>query len=164
MNEISTIQFKNKLDRFIALLLVIILSIMVLNVSWQVFSRYVIQSPSSFTDELSRYLLIWLGMLGSAYVAGQDNHLAIDILPQKLTGRPKRRLMVFIHLIVIAFVLPVMILGGANLVYITFVLGQKSATLQVPLAYVYAIIPISGLLILYYQIARIVNIFNEKRL
>jgi TRAP-type C4-dicarboxylate transport system permease small subunit len=162
MNEINPSTFRGKLDKAVALLLIIILGIMVLNVTWQVVSRYVFQSPSSFTDELSRYMLIWLGMLGAAYVAGKNEHLAIDILPQKLTGKPKMRLMIFIHIIIIAFVLPVMIMGGGNLVYITFVLEQKSATLQVPLAYVYAIIPLSGLLILYYQISNIKLQLTQK--
>lgn len=155
MNEVNPRTFREKLDQSVAVLLIVILGIMVINVTWQVVSRYVFQSPSSFTDELSRYLLIWLGMLGAAYVAGKDSHLAIDILPEKLTGTAKNRLLIFIHLIIIAFVIPVMIVGGANLVYITFVLEQKSATLQVSLAYIYAIIPLSGLLILYYQLSSI---------
>lgn len=162
MIEVKPKTFRQKMDKTVAHLLIIILGIMVLNVTWQVVSRYVFQSPSSFTDELSRYMLIWLGMLGAAYVAGKDEHLAIDLLPQKLTGRAKTRLQIFIYCIVIAFVLPVMILGGGNLVYITFVLEQKSATLQVPLAFVYAIIPLSGLLILYYQIANIQLLLSRK--
>lgn len=162
MNEINPSTFRGKLDKAVALLLIVVLGIMVLNVTWQVVSRYVFQSPSSFTDELSRYMLIWLGMLGAAYVAGKNEHLAIDILPQKLTGKPKMRLMIFIHIVIIAFVLPVMILGGGNLVYITFVLEQKSATLQVPLAYVYAIIPLSGILVLYYQISNIKLLLTQK--
>ncbi len=162
MNEINPSTFRAKLDKAVATLLIVILAIMVVNVTWQVVSRYVFQSPSSFTDELSRYMLIWLGMLGAAYVAGKDDHLAIDLLPQKLTGRAKSRLMIFIHIIVMAFVLPVMILGGGNLVYITFVLEQKSATLQVPLAFVYAIIPLSGILILYYQLSNIKLLLNHQ--
>src|SRR5690554_3923943 len=162
MNEINPSNFREKLDKTVAHLLVVILGIMVLNVTWQVVSRYVLQSPSSFTDELSRYMLIWLGMLGAAYVAGKDEHLAIDILPQKLTGKAKTRLLIFIHIIILAFVLPVMILGGGNLVYITFVLEQKSATLQVPLAYVYSIIPLSGILIFYYQISNIKLLLANK--
>ncbi len=162
MNDVNPFSFRSRLDKTIAFLLVILLGLMVINVTWQVVSRYVFQAPSSFTDELSRYMLIWLGMLGSAYLAGQNGHLAIDILPQKLTGRPKVRLMIFIHVVIIAFALPVMILGGGNLVYITYVLGQKSATLQVPLAYVYSILPLSGLLILYYQIDSIKKLLNYK--
>src|SRR5690606_369062 len=114
MNEYNPYTFRSRLDKAVGFLLVVILGIMVLNVTWQVVSRYVFQAPSSFTDELSRYLLIWLGMLGAAYVAGQNDHLAIDILPQKLKGKAKLRLLIFIHIVIIAFVLPVMILGGSN--------------------------------------------------
>lgn len=143
------VSFKSKLDKVVGVMLMVIMAVMVMNVTWQVFSRYVIQSPSSFTDELSRYLLVWLGMLGAAYVAGQGNHLAIDILPTKLTGEAKRKLLMVINVVIILFVIPVMIMGGTNLVYITFILEQKSATLQLPLAYVYMMIPFSGLLVLF---------------
>ena len=143
-------------------MLMVIMAVMVINVTWQVFSRYVLQSPSSFTDELSRYLLVWLGMLGAAYVAGQGNHLAIDILPTKLTGEAKRKLLMVINLVIILFVIPVMIMGGANLVYITYILEQKSATLQLPLAYVYMMIPFSGLLVLFYQLADLTTLIKKQ--
>ncbi|MGY6743086.1 MAG: TRAP transporter small permease [Cecembia sp.] len=144
--------FKSNVDKFVAGVLISLMGIMVVNVTWQVVSRYIFQNPSSFTDELSRFMLIWLGMLGAAYVAGQDQHLAIDILPQKLVGKSRAKLMIFIYSLVLLFAFLVMVLGGSNLVYITYILGQKSATLQLPLAYVYSIIPISGLLVAYYQI------------
>jgi TRAP-type C4-dicarboxylate transport system permease small subunit len=60
--------------------------------------------------------------------------------------------MVFIDACVLVFALTIMLIGGSNLVYITFILGQKSAALQIPLAYVYGIIPFSGLLVIYYQL------------
>lgn len=147
--------FKSKLDNFVAWTLIILMGLMVINVTWQVLSRYVVQNPSSFTDELSRYMLIWLGMLGAAYVAGKDQHLAIDILPKKLTGKPKLKLLILINSLVLLFAMIAMVLGGSNLVYITYILEQKSATLQIPLAYIYTIIPISGILVVYYQIFQI---------
>jgi len=153
---------KQKLDKVIGIALILLMAAMVLNVTWQVVSRYVLQNPSSFTDELSRYMLIWLGMLGSAYVAGQNQHLAIDILPNKLEGIKKERLLIFIAAVVLVFGLVVMIIGGANLLFITFMLGQKSATLQLPLAYVYAIIPISGLLVVVYQALQIQTLLTSK--
>lgn len=148
-------KFKIKLDKIVSWMLITLMGLMVLNVSWQVLSRYVVQNPSSFTDELSRYMLVWLGMLGAAYVAGQNQHLAIDILPNKLSGKPKMKLLVLINSLVLLFALIAMVLGGSNLVYITYILEQKSATLQIPLAYIYTIIPISGLLVVYYQIFQI---------
>ena len=153
---------KEKLDKVIGLALVLLMGIMVLNVTWQVVSRYLLQNPSSYTDELSRYMLIWLGMLGAAYVAGQNQHLAIDILPNKLQGVQQQRLLLFIAGIILLFALVVMIIGGANLVFITFILGQKSATLQIPLAYVYTIIPLSGLLVVIYQVLQIQSLLTSK--
>jgi TRAP-type C4-dicarboxylate transport system permease small subunit len=156
-------KYKNKLDKIVSWMLIILMGLMVLNVSWQVLSRYVVQNPSSFTDELSRYMLIWLGMLGAAYVAGQNQHLAIDILPNKLTGKPKIKLLVLINILILLFALIAMVLGGSNLVYITYILEQKSATLQIPLAYIYTIIPISGLLVVYYQIFQISNHLKPQK-
>jgi TRAP-type C4-dicarboxylate transport system permease small subunit len=150
-------KFKIKLDKVVASLLVILMALMVFNVTWQVLSRYVVQNPSSFTDELSRYMLVWLGMLGAAYVAGQDQHIAIDIFPKRLHGKSKMKLMVLINTIVLFFAFSVMVLGGSNLVYITFILEQRSATMQIPLAYIYTILPVSGLLVVYYQIFQISN-------
>lgn len=151
------------LDKWIANLLVIFMALMVMNVTWQVTSRYVFQDPSSFTDELSRYLLIWVGMLGSAYVAGKNEHLAIDILINKLEGNAQIKLLIGIQFIILIFALSVMVLGGSNLVYITFILGQKSATLQIPLAFIYGIIPFSGLLIIYYQIVAVTQLFKSLK-
>lgn len=146
---------KLKLDKWIAYFLVVLMALMVLNVTWQVVSRYVFQSPSSFTDELSRYMLIWVGMLGAAYVAGKNEHLAIDILLTKLEEKAQDKLMILINSCIFIFALVVMVIGGSNLVYLTFILEQKSAVLQIPLAYIYGIIPFSGLLVIYYQVVAI---------
>ena len=149
---------KSKLDKLISYLLIVLMALMVVNVTWQVASRYIFKDPSSFTDELSRYMMIWVGMLGAAYVAGKNDHLAIDILLTSLKGKAQDKLMILISVCILVFALIVMVIGGSNLVYITFILSQKSATLQIPLAYVYSIIPFSGVLITYYQLFFIIQL------
>lgn len=125
---------------------------MVLNVLWQVGSRFILRSPSSFTDELARFLLIWVSLLGASYVTGKKMHLAIDILPAKLEGKKQRNLNVLINVLVALFALFAMVWGGIKLVYITLTLNQTSAALNVPLGYVYLVVPLSGLIIIYYSI------------
>jgi TRAP-type C4-dicarboxylate transport system permease small subunit len=147
-----SIKEKNKIDRTISFLLISIMALMVVNVTWQVISRHIFQNPSSFTDELSRYLLIWLGMLGASFVAGKNQHLSIDLVLRKLNKISQTKLQVIIYGLVLSFAFLAMVIGGSNLVYITYLLNQKSATLQIPLAYVYGIIPFSGLLVIYYQV------------
>lgn len=144
---------KEKIDKILAMILVALMSIMVINVLWQVASRYLLGSPSLFTDELANFLLIWVGLLGAAYAAGQKAHLAIDILPNKLTGRKKKILSLVIAGLTLTFALTLMVIGGSRLVFLTLSLEQLSATLRIPLGYIYMVIPLSGVLIIYYTIA-----------
>lgn len=148
---------RNRVDHILGRVLVLIMGAMVLNVLWQVFSRFILGNPSSFTDELSRYLMIWVGVLGAAYISGRKMHVAIDLLPMRLNKEGQLKLKVVVSIIVILLSLFVLVIGGARLVYITYTLEQYSAALQIPLALVYLVIPISGLLIIYYKISDIVN-------
>ncbi|NLZ95570.1 MAG: TRAP transporter small permease, partial [Bacteroidales bacterium] len=100
-------------DKVLEQMLVFLMSILVLDVLWQVFSRYILSSPSSYTDELAGYLLIWVGMLGAAYVAGKNEHLAIDLLLQRSSDKRRFKLEMIISVIVIIFAVTVMIIGGS---------------------------------------------------
>ena len=151
-------KLRNSINTALGWTLAFLMAVMVLNVLWQVFTRYVIGIPSSFTDELARYLLIWIGILGAAYAAGRRIHVAIDILPSRLSPRSQAKLLVFVNVVIIIFALTVLVIGGSRLVYITFLLQQNSPALQIPLGGVYTIIPVSGLLVVYYKISDLLNI------
>ena len=144
------LKLKTTIDRILGWVLVALMSLLVVDVLWQVFSRYILNDPSSFTEELARFLLIWVGLLGASYAAGQRMHLAVDILPNKVQGKRRSRLTIFILACTILFALSVMVYGGARLVWVTLFLGQTAAALQMPLGYVYIILPLSGLLIAIY--------------
>ncbi|MCM4158186.1 TRAP transporter small permease [Gramella sp. AN32] len=148
---------KKSLDKMLGSFLVFLLGVMVLAVLWQVFSRYVMQSPSSITEELARYLLIWIGILGAAYAAGQQDHLAINLLEEKLNKQNRKRLKIGIDLLIIFFCVTVLVIGGGNLVYVNYDLGQTSAALEIPLYIVYTVVPLSGLLVIVYKINEILN-------
>ena len=144
-------RFRQRLDRVLGLALVFIMTVMVINVVWQVFSRYVLGTPSSFTDELARFLMIWIGVLGAAYVAGRNGHVSIDVLARRGSDKTQKRLRQIVRIAIILFCLLAMVVGGLRLVYVTYVLDQYSPALGLPLAMVYLVIPISGLLIIYYK-------------
>ncbi len=139
-------------DKCLERLLMGLMALLVVDVLWQVLSRYVLASPSSFTDELAGFLLIWVGLLGAAYVTGQEGHLAIDLLMRKADAAWQRRLRALSYLVIALFAVAVMIVGGSWLVYTRFYLGVTSASLQVNLGYVYLVLPLSGLLTAYYAI------------
>lgn len=146
-------------DKILSTLVIIVMSVLVLDVVWNVASRYLLNAPSSFSVELARYLLIWVGMLGAAYTSGKKEHIAIELLPQKLQRKnpaKKRKLDNIINTLIILFALFVLVIGGIRLVYITMIMEQVSATLQIPLWYVYLCLPISGILIMFYSINEMV--------
>lgn len=145
-------RLREYVDSVLEKLLIVLMSILVIDVLWQVTSRYILSSPSSFTDELAGFLLIWVSLFGAAYVTGKKEHLAIDLLLQKLDEEKKIKLELFIHLMIFMFAFFVLLVGGIWLVYTRFTLSVKSAALQLPLGYVYIVLPVSGLIILYYSL------------
>ncbi len=141
------------LDKTLEGLIAGLMVLLVIDVLWQVITRYLFKNPSSFTDELAGYLLIWVGFLGAALVAGRKMHLAIDILTSKFKNVRFQRLTDhFIQAMVLLFALGVMIFGGGRLMYVTLTLEQTSASLNLPLGLVYAVLPLSGLFILLYSL------------
>jgi len=147
----SVQKVRHAVDKVLEWIVILIMFVMVLNVLWQVFTRFVLRNPSSFTEELARYLLIWLGLLGASYVAGRRLHLAIDLLPTRLSGRRKVWLDLFINAMIFLFAFFVMVIGGLRLVDISFALKQISAALEIRIGYVYLAVPLSGLFMMFYS-------------
>ncbi len=141
---------KRRVDRILEGALIILMAANVLNVLWQVFTRFILRDPSSFTEELARFLLIWVGLLGAGYASGQKMHLAIDVVVKSLPEKARRLAELAIQVFVFLFVFFVMLYGGIRLVWITLRLNQISAALRIQLGYVYLVLPLSGLLIMFY--------------
>ena len=144
------------LNKVIETLLVVVFGLLVVDVVWQVVSRYVVGQSSSFTEEFARFSLIWLTVLGAAHINGsREGHLSMDFLLSKLPADKKVKRQKIIQILMAIFALIIMVIGGGNLVYITLTLGQTSSALQLPLGVVYAIVPISGLIIIFFSIYNI---------
>ncbi|MCB0565187.1 MAG: TRAP transporter small permease [Phaeodactylibacter sp.] len=147
---------RQKIDKILGNFLAILMGIMTIDVLWGVFTRYAMGSQASWTEELARFLLIWIGILGAAYAAGKDMHLAIDLLMPRLKEEGQKRLKILISFLIVLFAFTVMVIGGIRLIYITHVLGQLSPALRVPMAVIYSVVPLSGILVVYYKANNII--------
>nr|WP_246602525.1 TRAP transporter small permease [Sporosarcina aquimarina] len=76
----------NYVNKVVGWLLFIMLAIMSVLISWQVFARFVVGESLTFSEEASRFLMIWLVMLGTAYSIKEGSIIAVDILQNKLKG------------------------------------------------------------------------------
>ncbi len=153
---------KTTINKTLEKILVALLAIMLISVVWQVFSRYVLKAPSTITDEVSSFSLIWTGLLGAAYATGQKLHLAIDLIPEHAVAKNRSVYEGIVHFSVFFFAFCVMIIGGIRLCWLSFVFEQTSATLEIPMWIVYTVVPLSGILICYYSINALLEIRNLK--
>ena len=141
------------LDSIIRFLVAACMALMVVVVSWQVLSRYALGDPSPWTEEVARMLLIWVGLLGGVYAYREKAHLGLDLLRQKVGAEGRHRLDIITDISCGLFALAVLVVGGGALVQLTWELKQTTAVLGIPMAWVYTVLPLSGVLIVLYSIA-----------
>ena len=164
---------KAVLDRCLETLVIIVMGVLVLDVLWQVFTRLIAPvgrwlssrdlgpllrlltgwipvSPSTKTEELATFMLVWVALLGAAVALNRGAHLGIDYFVGKLPERARLVTEVFVFLCVALFSFFVMIVGGIDLVCSNLELGQLSPMLNVNMGYVYIAVPISGFFLTLY--------------
>ncbi|TNH08475.1 TRAP transporter small permease [Testudinibacter sp. TR-2022] len=156
-------KFISIIDKALSALCVTLSVFLVICVVWQVFSRYVLNQPSTYTDEIARFLFIWVGLIGAAYALGQKKHLAIDLLLTKLESSPKKQnfLNLLINIISLFFIILIMCYGGGKLVLDTMSAGQISPVLGIQMGWVYFAIPLSGAFMLIYLLRDISKKFTH---
>ena len=143
-------QLKRILDKFLEVLLMVAVAVLVIDVLWQVFTRFVMGKPSSWTEELATFLLIWVSLLGAAVALGRGAHLGIDYFVSKLPERDRIQTELFVFAVITVFSLLAMVVGGIGLVKRTLDVEQISVALHIPMGYVYLAIPISGAFLVLY--------------
>ncbi len=124
---------------------IVIFAAIVVVVFSQVVSRFIFNAPFSWSEELARYLQVWLILLTSAVVLRKGLHLAVDYAVHALPAPAKRFLRV-VNLGFIIFFLIVVLISGGMLIAATA--SQKTPALQVPMWLVYLALPVGGFLML----------------
>lgn len=150
------------IDKALAGTLIFAMVSILLTVIWQVVSRYVLKDPASVTEELSRFILIWIGILGAAYAYRQNAHLGFNLVVERQSAAVKRVLLTLVEVIVIVFCVLVMLFGGSELVLLTLELEQISAALGIKMGFIYSVLPISGTLIIAYALLNIVTLWRHS--
>lgn len=128
-------------------ILILLVAGLVLDVLWQVFSRFVLNDPSSWTDELATLLIIWVAMIGASVAFIRNNHLGVDYFVGKLKPRPRLISEILVQGLICLFAVIVLLLGGTKLVTLTLLTEQVSPALLVKMGHVYMALPLSGLVI-----------------
>lgn len=138
--------------RLLVMLLIALFVVLTIVVSYQIFSRYAEFVPRYlWTLEVSRFCFVWMALLGAAVATREGTHFTVDIFPENLSGRLKQTLevLMFASVTVVALVL---LFGGIR--FVAYGLERTSTTAGIPLAVVFAIIPLCGFSILVFAVER----------
>ena len=148
------------LDLILGIVCCTLLAWLVVVLAWQVISRYALNAPSSYTEEILRYGVIWMSLLGAAYASGRGSHMTVDLLRDRLTGRARLWLDGAVAVAFIVFALAVLVVGGGRAVEIAA--RQTSAVLQLPMGWVYAALPVSGGLMILYNLLNLADLLRGR--
>jgi len=154
-------KFIDKIDVTLRHSVGVILSIMTLSVTWQVILRYLFKLPNMWSEELARFLFVWLVMFGSALAIRYNRHMSIDFIKQKLPARFQLVLSVLLTVLCMIFV---SFVGWQGLQLLSITSHQLSGGLRIPMAYPYMAIPVGSVLMLIFFVEYLANLLwtNKK--
>lgn len=144
-------------------LLIAAMTLLVLDVVWGVLTRYVGGEQASWTEELARFLLIWVSLLGGAAAFEQKSHLGVDYFVTKFDDSIRDSLKIFSYVIVLFFAISVFVVGGSQVVYNALALDQMTPALGWKMGHVYLVIPISGVFMALFTIVNLLELRSANR-
>lgn len=154
-------KIKGVVDKIMEILIVVILVAMSLIVLWQVFTRFILNDPSTWSEELAKYLMIWLAFLAGAMGIKTGSHLGLTLISGSVANPVVKK-----TIWVISYIL-CLITGVIILVYgYKFMLVGKlktASSMNFTMTIVYAIIPLSGAMMIANSIEKIAYVFGGKR-
>ena len=140
-------------------LMAALIFVMMCDIFAAVMSRYLFKSSIPFAEELGRYLFVWITFTGMARCVATDKHVALDLLSHMLHGKVKKTWQLAIYVITMVF-FAFITWSGVMLCIVGA--KQKSPTMRIPMQYMYVIIPICGILSLYFLIMKIGRLLKNE--
>lgn len=141
-------------------LLAALMLVMTVLISWQVFARYVMGSSLTFSEEVSRFSMVWMTMLGAAYAYRYGSLIAVDLLTSMTGPRVSR----VIHLLIaLASCIFAFVLLKYGLEITQRVSTQTAPSTRVSMAWLYAAMPAGAALILLNAVAIVLDDFSGKK-
>ena len=131
---------------------------MVILTCWQVFTRYILKNPSSWSEEMVSYLFAWMSLFGASIVVGERGHMNIPIVVERMGQKGRMFFSIFAEIIALLFAGVILLYGGIQITNLA--MGQMTSALGVPIGIFYVVLPISGALNIIYTILNIIDILQ----
>ncbi|MEB3101837.1 TRAP transporter small permease [Ferviditalea candida] len=152
--------FARKINRVVEFLLFIFLSVMTIVVALQVLFRYVINEPLFWTEELARYLMIYIVYMGASVGVRWGSHVGFTFFVGRISPALAKWLAIIANLGLLAFTLN-FIYYGLQIALQNY--DQLSGAMEIPMTYLFMVLPISGVLIIIQLLPHLERQFKELK-
>lgn len=153
----ALIRFKKWMTAALDVVLILAVVLLVLDVVWGVFTRYVMGEQAKWTEELARFLLVWVALLGGAVAFGTKGHLGVDYFVGKFHPDAQKLISVAVHLIVLFFAGAIFLYGGSRVVSDALAMEQMTPALGWKMGHVYLALPVAGLFMVLYTVENLIE-------
>ncbi|ETP67328.1 TRAP transporter small permease [Planococcus glaciei] len=154
-------KIRSIMDKALGMVCAIMLAFMTILATYQVVTRYAFNTPSTMSEDLLSYSFVWVSLLGTALVFGQKEHMKLTLFSDKLKGFSALALSIFTELLIVGVVIIVFLIGGQKFVGVGGL--QASPTLNMTMDWIYLILPITGVLILIYNMLNITQAIQQYK-
>ena len=151
-------QVKDQIMKILGAVITVLFAAMTAIGTYQIITRYFFNRPSTISEELLTYSFTWMSLFASAYVFGKKDHMRIGFLADKFTGTGKKYQEFSIEILAFVFAGVVMVYGGSAITKLTMM--QTTASLQIPMGYIYAAVPVTGVLIMVFCLVNALDILH----
>ena len=128
--------------------------------AFQVTNRFLIHYPFTWTEEIARFLAVWVVLLGAARCVRERSHIEIDLLFNILPARVQWLLSLTIHAL---FLLLCFILIQQTMSILPIVARQTSPAAMLPMSYVYLATPVSAAIMVFYLLDSLIGVLRDWR-
>jgi len=146
--EIKIILFSkiyNFIEKSEEIIVVILLSAMVINVTLGVFCRYILNSSLSWTEELARYFMVWFAFVGMALAFKDESHVSVTFIVSKFSLYFRHIIKLIVYALILFFLITLFV-QSINLLKIINI--QNSPSMQLPMVYPYFSVTVGALLMM----------------
>jgi len=151
----------DSIDKFIEWLSIILMSFMLFLTFANVVGRYVFTKSIFFSEEMARFLFVWVVFLGAAIIIKDKGHVAVNFFIERLKGRKSGKLLeIFIGICGFIFI-TIVFFGGITLSKTMNI--YNSSAMQIPMGYVYYAIPIGAGIMMVHHVKNFLSLFAKKQ-
>ena len=143
--------------RLLEMALILAVAVLVLDVLWGVLTRYAFGKQADWSEELARFLLIWISLLGGAVAFGEKSHLGVDYFVGKFDPVARKFITIVGQIIVLFFAISIFIIGGSQVVKDALAMEQMTPALNWKMGHVYLVLPIAGVFMILFTVEQLLE-------